>query len=112
MDRRKFLKILGVGVTIPLVPKLVLGGLREDIKNNGTHDNRVDLAGGYDKYNSFYWVRTTTRFEGMEWHNVVQFTSRKNYSIIAETINNVHRMNGIPAMVNEKQIREAFENHS
>ena len=129
MNRRNFLKILGAGVTIPLIPKAAAKELIANEDNpfkknyrqefiNGFEQQRkkigngtLILKGGYEEEAKYFWLETKIIYEKKEWYDLVRTVepsidqAAKN---IAGCLNSLMLRNNHPYMVTEQQIWNAL----
>ena len=104
MKRRSFLKALGVGITVPLLPV-------NFVQAKASNPDSLILAGGYTLHDDRWWVRVSIKLPDefgrvREWHDLVMMNGRDfDVSIITKAINrNIAAIN-----VSEDQIREVLK---
>ena len=115
MDRRKFLKILGVGITIPLIPNIAISknklNLTKSLHNK--QPPKAEVVGGYDLAMDRSWFRTAVYYNGTEWHDEMLVNGRiDDPKKLADIQNQAYKRNNLPCRITEEEVRKAFENHS
>jgi len=102
VDKRTFLKVLGVGITVPILPKIVFGST-ESLGN-------VNLLIGHDWEFEYYWLRVSIEQDGKDWHSLIRFThlDSDQFRMLADSVNVVMRNSGVQGEITEQQVEASF----
>ena len=119
MKRRDFLKILGVGITVPAIgiPTIASVNAKQSVTGSVANESvmgTVRMFGGVVEEESYYWLRVSLETGDAEWHNLMRTvlsdtdTAESAAKRLAGGTNNVLRDAGHMVRVSEKSVLEAL----